>query len=157
MTHFFACDSSCPSFNIFRSDPFIQLTHVMDGDNEVKILTIPHLKMYVDIEQNTFKKRLRKEANGNCIEAKENIFFQFIHDGATLLNKYECQAFGMQFADRRFRCNNILALLFIKSLSSKSNMTPSLVEEVCDEAIDKVFNEMPSQSFQELEARKVAK
>ena len=116
MDHFFACDSSCPSFNIFQSDTFSQLMHTISGENEVEILTINPLKMHVDEEWNTFKKYLRKEVNDHFIEAKGNRFCQFIHDGYSLLNKYKCQAFGIQFLDRRFRHNNFVALLFRKAL-----------------------------------------
>ena len=84
------------------------------------------------------------------------MFCQFIHDGAVSSNKHEHKAFGMQFSCRRFTCNNVVTLSFRKSLSSKSNVVSALVEEACDEVIDKVLNEMFSQSVQDLVARKVS-
>ena len=50
MAHLFACDSSNPSFNIFRSDLFSKLTQTISGENEVKTLKIPHLKMRIDLD-----------------------------------------------------------------------------------------------------------
>ena len=121
MENFFTCDSSHPAFNIFRSDPFSMMTHTIARENEVKMLTIPQLKMCIQVKWNAFKKILKKEAKDHYIESKYIIFFQIINDDAALLSKHKHQVFGMQFADRRFRCNNVVALLFRKSLSSKSN------------------------------------
>ena len=123
IAHFFACDSSCPSFNVFLSNPFSYLTHTIAGENEAKNLNFHRLKVHTDTEWNVFKKNLRKEAKHHCIEAEDNIFFQFVHDGDVLLNNHKHQAFGMQFADGRFRCNNFVALSFRKSLSGESNTT----------------------------------
>ena len=41
----------------FWSDPFIQMLDTIAGDNEVKMLTVPHLDKYVQAEWNYFKKK----------------------------------------------------------------------------------------------------
>ena len=61
----------------------------------------------------------------------------------------------MQLIDRRFRHNDSVESSFGKSLSSKSSLMLALVEEACDELIDKVFNEKFSRSVQDLAGRKV--
>ena len=60
-----------------------------------------------------------------------------MHDGATLLNKDKHHAFGMQFADAKFRHNNAIALSFRKPLSHKANKVAELKEEACSEFFDK--------------------
>ena len=83
------------------------------------------------------------------------IFFQFIHGGATLKNKQKFQAFGMNFLDRIFRHNNVLALSFRKSLSSKSDKVDALAEEAYAEVLDKEFIGIFTLSAQDLAVNKV--
>ena len=105
MAHFFIFSSSCPPFNTFRDDAFLQMMNDVSGENEFKPLTIPHLKIFLNAEHNTFKKASRQEVLDHHEEANENQFCQFTHDGATLLYKDKHQAFGMQFADAKFSHN----------------------------------------------------
>ena len=65
------------------------------GENEFKSLTIPHLKMCLNAEHDTFKKAARQSALDHYEEVNENRFCQFMYDGATLMNKYKHEAFGM--------------------------------------------------------------
>ena len=47
-------------------------------------------------------------------ESKGNAFCQIIHDGVTLGNKSKYRAFGIQFNNRKFRCNHVVVLGFQK-------------------------------------------
>ena len=62
----------------------------------------------------------------------------------------------MKFEDKRFSCNNIVALSFSKVLSSKSDTFSELVEEACTLVTDEDFSETLTLSMQYLEAMKVA-
>ena len=57
------------------------------------------------------------------------MIFQLFHDGCTLKNKDKCQAFGIQFVDRRFRYNNSVALSFSKALSIKADKVAELAQD----------------------------
>ena len=59
------------------------------------------------------------------------VFFQFAHNGAVSLNGHKHQAFGMQFAENKFRHNDTITLSFSKLVSHESNDTAELGEEVC--------------------------
>ena len=50
----------CPTFNIIQSGVFSMMMHTIVGENEVKMLTIPQLKMCIQAEWNTFKKLSQK-------------------------------------------------------------------------------------------------
>ena len=95
MEKFFACDSSCPTFKKIWSDPLNVMTQMIAGDNSVKILTIPYLKMLTQAEWSTFNKCWQKEENYHFIEAKGSRICYFINNGAAFLNKHKHQAFGM--------------------------------------------------------------
>ena len=99
MVNCFLYCTSCPEFEIFRSDPFIQMNHEIEGEKDTRVLTAPQLKTHANAEWNTFKKNYQKEAHDHHAEAKFNHFCQFINDGATLKNKEKCKYFGMKFAD----------------------------------------------------------
>lgn len=62
----------------------------------------------------------------------------------------------MHFADRKFRRNNVVVLSFRKALSRKSNTISVLVDEACEDLIDKLFNKIFSKPVQDLAERKVA-
>ena len=59
------------------------------------ILTIPHLKQYVNAEWEIFKSIISKLIKDRVDEARLNPFAQFIHDAVTLKSK-KYEAFGMQ-------------------------------------------------------------
>ena len=67
----------------------------------------------------------------------------------------EASTFGIQFTDRRFRHNNLLALSFSKKLSSKSNKVDELAKESCTEVLDKECVDIFTLSVQDLAAIKV--
>ena len=108
MDHFFIFSSSHPPFSAFRDEIFLQTMNGGAGENELKPLTIPHLKICLNSECNTFKEATHKAVIDHYEEASLNQFFQFAHDGATLLNKDKCQDFGMKFADTTFRHNDAI-------------------------------------------------
>ena len=111
----------------------------IDGENEVKILTIPQLKTWIQAECNSFNKHSQKEAYDHCVETNVSTCFQVINDGAVLLKKHKHQAFVMQFEDRRLRCN--VVALTRKKLSSKSDVIAILSEEAFAKVIDEELNE----------------
>ena len=85
----------CLSFEIFRSDPVMQIIHAVAGDKSIRTLTFPHLKIFINAEWNTFIKFVQKEAHDNHAEAMFNKFCQFIYDGCTWwikrsINTLEC-------------------------------------------------------------------
>ena len=69
-------------------------------------------------------------------------FLQLIDDGAKLKNEPKHQAFGIQFAQRIFRYDNVIASSFRKVLSSKSDKVAELAKEARTEAIDDEFSEI---------------
>ena len=133
MDHFLIVSSSHPSFNAFRDDAFLQMMNDVAGDIDFKPLTIPHLKICVNAEHDAFKKSTRQAALDHQEEANENLFCQFVHDGATLLNKDKYQALVMQFADVKFRHNNVIISSFRKPSSHKAEKVDELAEEACTE------------------------
>ena len=54
-----------------------------------------------------------------------------MNDGATLWNKHKRQDYGMQFTDKQFRHNNLIALYFRKPVSHEPDKVAQLAEEVC--------------------------
>ena len=71
------------------------MMNTVSGENELESLNIPHLKMCLNAEYNAFKKAAHKSVLDHHKEASLNQFFQFAHDGATLLDKDKYQTFGM--------------------------------------------------------------
>ena len=61
----------------------------------------------------------------------------------------------MQFAGWIFRHKNVLALLFRKVFSSKSDKVAELAEDTCTEALDKEFIDIFALSVQDLAEGKV--
>ena len=57
------------------------------------ILTIPHLKQYVNAEWEIFKSIISKLIKDRVDEARLNPFAQFIHDAVTLKNKKKIRSF----------------------------------------------------------------
>ena len=90
------------------------MINAVSGENELKQLTITHLKTCMNVEHNAFKKSVRKAVLDHYEEVNLNQNFQFSHDGATLLNKDNHQAFEMQFVDAKIRHNNTVILSFRK-------------------------------------------
>ena len=100
--------------------------NTVSEEKAFKPLTIPQLKIYLSTEHNEFKKDADHVALDHHEEAHENQFCQFACDGATLLNKDKNQEFGMQFADAKFRHNNVIAFKFRKPLSHKAEKVAEL-------------------------------
>ena len=68
MAHLFICSSSYPPFNTFRDESFLQMMSTIAGENEFKLLTIPHLKMYLNAKHDTLKKASRQAVLDHCEE-----------------------------------------------------------------------------------------
>ena len=96
------------------------------------------------------KKSSRQSALGQHEEANENKFFKFVHDGATLINKDKYYDFIMQFADAKFRQNNVIGLLFRKPSSHEAEKLAELAEEKYTECFDLELNDVFSSHVQGL-------
>ena len=83
-------------------------------------------------------------------EANQNSFCQFIHDGATLMNKEKNQSFAMQFGDNKFRRNNVIVLSFSSTSSHKADKVSELSEDACHECFDLNVTNVFSFSAQDL-------
>ena len=126
----------------------MQIINVVVGEQSIRTLTMPYLKMFVNAEWNTFIKFVQKEVYNHHVEAIFNQICQFFHDGFTLV-------FGMQFSDRMFRHNNVLALSFSKALSSKYDKFSKLAEDTCAEVLDKDFFDIFASLVKDLATSKV--
>ena len=60
MSNYFLHCGSCPLFETIRSDPLMQMIHAVTGEKEIRTLTMPHLKIFVNDERNTFAKCSQK-------------------------------------------------------------------------------------------------
>ena len=78
------------------------------------LLSIFGWLQYTTSEFEMFKSCFNKELEPMVQESKGNDFFQIIHDGVTLGNKPKYQAFGIQFTNHKFHCNQVVALVFQK-------------------------------------------
>ena len=87
MVNYFLYCSSYPPFETFKIYPLIQTIRTVAVENEIKTLTIPHLKMFINVEWNVFVKFLQKELHDRRVEASFNDIRQFINDGFTLKMK----------------------------------------------------------------------
>ena len=74
-------------------------------------------------------------------EGHKNRFPQFSCDGATLKNKENCQAFGVQFTGKELKYNDAIASSFRKPTSNKADRIAELAEEMCDEVFDLKFQD----------------
>ena len=63
----------------------------------------------------------------------------------------------MQFTNKQFKYNNVLALSFVKPISHEVDKVAELDEEICDETFDLKFQDTFSSSVQDLAASAVAK
>ena len=57
------------------------------GENEFASLILPHVKTYSNAEHRTFKKNSKQEVLDHHEEMNQNVFCQFVRDGATLMSK----------------------------------------------------------------------
>ena len=96
------CSQACPPFRTIRDESYLQMMNVVSGSNDCNALTINHLKARVNAECNAFVKAVKNVVMDHHKEVHQNTFCQFMHDGATLLNKDKHQAFGIQFSDTQF-------------------------------------------------------
>jgi len=85
---------------------------------------------YAASEFNLFKTCIHNELKPMLEESKGNTFCQLIHDGVTLSNKSKYQAFGIQFTNRKFRCNHVVALGFRKVANSTTVTVAELGREL---------------------------
>ena len=79
---------------------------------------------------------LKKLFTNQCLVITKRdmrIIFSFTYDSTSSLNTDKNQAFGIQFADNKFRNNNMIVLSFRKLASHKSDKIAELVEIVCHE------------------------
>ena len=139
MANYFIFLSSYPPFNASRDESFLKMMYSVAGENDLKSLKIPQLKMCLNDEHNLLNKETRQEVLDHYEDANENSFCQFAHYSATLLKKDKYQAFGIHFADTKFRHNDAITLSFRKPFSHESYKVAALVEEACNECFELDF------------------
>ena len=133
----------------------MQIIHAVAVENDIRTLTMPNLKMFVNAEWNTFANFIQKESYDHHVEASFNESCQFINIGCALKNKSKYQDFGMQFVDRKFYYNNVVTLSFRKVKSKKTNKISELVQDACADVLTKNFIDIFASSVQDFEASKV--
>ena len=85
---------------------------------------------------------MKKVAMENYEEGHRNRFCQLVHDGATLKNKDEHQAMGMQFSDKDCKHNDVIALQFRNPVTHKADEVVTLTEGVIHEMFGCKFQGM---------------
>ena len=81
---------------------------------------------YTTLEFELFKSCLNKELDSMVKESKGNAFCQIMHHSVTLGNKSKYQAFGIQFTNRKFHFNHVVALGFQKVRNSTTDTVSKL-------------------------------
>ena len=66
MAYFFIHSLSCPPFNSFRDESFLQMMIIVAGENEFKSPTITRLKTCLNAEHDAFEKASRQAVLGHC-------------------------------------------------------------------------------------------
>lgn len=98
------------------------------------ILTIDKLKKYIEAKHALFKKYLKETLEPLVEEANGQPFAMLLHDGVTMTNKLKHYSIAIQFIDKEWASNHIVAILFGRITSSlASNVVPlikSIVKEV---------------------------
>ena len=84
MTNYFFYCSSYQRFETFRIYPLIQKIRTVAVENEIKTLTMLHLKTFINSEWNDFVKFIQIEIHDHHVEVSFNDICQFINDGFTL-------------------------------------------------------------------------
>ena len=84
MNNFFLYCGSYLPFEIFRSNPLVQMIHSASGENDIRALTMPNLKKLINAEWSTYVKFIQKESYDHHVENIFNEFCQFINDGFDL-------------------------------------------------------------------------
>ena len=90
------------------------------------LLNIFGALQYTTSEFELFKSCLNKLLQPIVQDIKGNAFCQIIHDGVTLGNKSKYQTFGIQFTDRKFHCNHVVALGFQKVRNTTTDTVSNL-------------------------------
>jgi len=112
---------------------------------------------YTTSEFELFKSCLNKELEPMVLESKGNAFCQIIHDGVTLSNKSKYQAFGIQFTNRKFHCNHVVALGFQKVKNSTGDTVSNLGKELVKDRTNFDFKQITACAVQDSAAKSVAR
>ena len=86
--------------------------------------------MCVKAGNEVLKQGMKKIAMDHCEEGHRNQFCQFAHDGATLKNRDEHQAMGIQFSDEDGEHDDVITLAFRKPISHKADNVAMLAKEI---------------------------
>ena len=129
-SHLFLYSKSFVPVSIFNDPLFKEILKAMIPlsfkVDKPPLLNIFSALQYTTLEFEVFKSCLNKELEPMVQESKGNTFFQIIHDGVTLGNKSRYQAFGIQFTNRKFHCNHVVALGFKKVRNSTTDTVSNL-------------------------------
>ena len=159
---FLYCTSS-PPFSLYR-DPIYRkmLEHLIPnepGFKQVKnppILTIEHLKRYIDAEFDLFKEDLIAELKPLVQESRGRPFSMIIHDAVTLSNKSKYYSIGLQFTDRSFDCNHVIALSFGKVTTTTASSLAPHIQQIVHDMTGMNLSAIVASSIQDCAALNVA-
>lgn len=123
--HFFLYSKSSIPISMFADPLFKEMLKVMIPPS-TQVEDPPLLNMFGALEYTIsefelFKSCLNKELEPMVKDIKGNSFCQLMYDGVTLGNKSKYQAFGIQFTNRKFHYNRVVALGFQKVRNSTNN------------------------------------
>jgi len=123
--HFFLYSKSSIPISMFADPLFKEMLKVMIPPS-TQVEDSPLLNMFGALEYTIsefelFKSCLNKELEPMVKDIKGNAFYQLMYDGVTLGNKSKYQAFGIQFTNRKFHYNRVVALGFQKVRNSTNN------------------------------------
>ena len=90
------------------------------------LLSIFSALEYTALEFKLFKSCLNKELESMVKESKGNAFCQLMRHSVTLGNESKYQVFGIQFTNRKFYCNHVVALGVQKLRSSTTDTVSKL-------------------------------
>ena len=159
--HFFLCSKSSIPISMFDNPLFKEMLKAMMPAT-CQVDKPPLLNKFGALQHATsefelFKSCLHKELEPMVLESKGNAFCQIIHDGVTLSNKSKHQAFGVQFTNRKFHCNHVVALGFQKVKDSTTDTVSNLGQELVKDRTNFDFKQIIACAVQDSAAKSVAK
>ena len=84
----------------------------------------------------------RRRGTNRLIESKRNPFCHFIHDAVTLQNKKKYESMGLQFTDKKYRCNHVIAIAFRRVLTTVTSSVVDLAKNISQEITGEDFEDI---------------
>lgn len=158
---FFVHNPSSQALSIFDCKYFRNMLAAManntTANGKLPILDRKQLKRYVEEEYVCFKNRISTQLSIQVEESKGNQFCQLLDDGVTLENKSKYQSFGLQFTDRTFKCNHVVAIAFRRCKDNTGEDSSTLTRTVVKEVTGFQTDEIVGSAVQDGAAKSVAR